>query len=68
MKRTRLILFVGALALFSCTVLAQTLDDAFNRGNELYRAGKYQEAAKEYESIIKQGMVSAELYFNLGNA
>ena len=41
---------------------------AFNRGNELYRAGKYQEAANEYEGIIKQGKLSAELYFNLGNA
>lgn len=68
MKRMRLFLFVGVIALISCTVLTQTLDDAFNRGNELYRAGKYQEAAKEYESIIKQGKLSAELYFNLGNA
>jgi len=68
MKFIRLILCVGTIAFFSYTLTAQTPDDAFNRGNELYRAGKYQEAAKEYESIIKQGMLSAELYFNLGNA
>ena len=66
---TRTIDFLcGTIVLFSCTVLAQTPKDAFNRGNELYRAGKYQEAVKEYESIIKQGKFSAELYFNLGNA
>ena len=49
-------------------MLAQSPDNVFNSGNELYRAGKYQEAAKEYESIIKQGKSSAELSFNLGNA
>jgi len=68
MIHTRLILFVGIIAFLNCAVSAQTPDDAFNRGNALYRAGKYQEAAKEYESIIKQGTLSAELYFNLGNA
>jgi tetratricopeptide (TPR) repeat protein len=67
MKHKHLILFAGIIAFLNCTVLAQTPDDVFNRGNELYRAGKYQEAAKEYESIIKQGKLSAELYFNLGN-
>jgi hypothetical protein len=48
--------------------MAQTPDDAFNRGNELYRANKYKEAVKEYENILKQGYVSAEVYFNLGNS
>jgi hypothetical protein len=68
MKPARWILFSGMIALLNCPVFAQTPEDAFNRGNEFYRAGKYQEAAKEYESIIKQGTLSAELYFNLGNA
>ncbi len=68
MKHKHLILFVSVIVFLNCTVLAQTPNDVFNRGNELYRAGKYQEAAKEYESIIKQGKSSAELYFNLGNA
>lgn len=45
--------------------MAQT---AFDKGNELYRQGKYQEAAKSYESIVKDGKESAEVYFNLGNA
>lgn len=68
MKYSRLILFAGIIVLLNGAASAQTPDDAFNRGNELYRAGKYQEAAIEYESIIKQGRFSAELYFNLGNA
>ncbi len=68
MKRTRWLLFVSVIALLKCSVSAQTPIIAFNRGNELYRTGKYQEAANEYEGIIKQGKLSAELYFNLGNA
>jgi tetratricopeptide (TPR) repeat protein len=59
---------VGIVVVLVCGAFAQTPQDAFNRGNDFYRAGKYQEAVKEYESIIRQGYVSAELYFNLGNA
>jgi len=62
------ILIMGLLAFVHGAMSAQTPEDAFNRGNELYRAGKYEEAAKEYETIITQGKFSAELYFNLGNA
>ena len=51
-----------ALALmlaFAGAGFAQTPEDAFNRGNELYRAGKYKEAVKEYESIIKHSIALA---------
>ncbi len=68
MKHKHLILLIGVIVFLNRAMLAQSPDNVFNSGNELYRAGKYQEAAKEYESIIKQGKSSAELYFNLGNA
>ncbi|MGD0589607.1 MAG: tetratricopeptide repeat protein [Bacteroidota bacterium] len=68
MKRAQWILIAGFSALLVSAAWAQTPEDVFNRGNELYRAGKYQDAAKEYEHIIKQGYSSAELYYNLGNA
>ena len=68
MKRAQWILIAGFSALLASAAWAQTPEDVFNRGNELYRAGKYQDAAKEYEHIIKQGYSSAELYYNLGNA
>ncbi len=57
-----LIVFAGAYC------YPQTPEDVFNRANDLYRAGKYNEAIKEYESIIKNNIVSVEIYFNLGNA
>ncbi len=62
------VLMAAVTVIFVSSALAQTAEDVFQHGNELYRAGKFQEATKEYERIIKQGAVSAELYFNLGNA
>ncbi len=64
----RTIIIAGFIFSLAHGVFGQTPDDAFNRGNDLYRSGKYQEAAREYESIINQGTVSPEIYFNLGNA
>ena len=46
------------------SILAQT---SFDKGNNLYQKGKYNEAIVAYESILKSGKQSAELYFNLGN-
>jgi len=48
--------------------LAQTPETSFIHANELYRAGNFQEAVKEYESILQQGYVNADVYFNLGDA
>jgi hypothetical protein len=50
--------------LISQTFWAQT---AFDNGNSLYQKGNYQEAITVYESVVKSGQQSAELYFNLGN-
>lgn len=41
--------------------------DAFEKGNNLYQKGQYQEAISVYEGILKSGQESAEVYFNLGN-
>jgi Ca-activated chloride channel family protein len=38
------------------------------RGNRYYRAGKYAEAAREYEKAIQNGNNSPELRYNLGTA
>lgn len=50
--------------LFTTTFWAQS---AFEKGNALYQKGKYEEAISSYESIVKSGQQSADLYFNLGN-
>ena len=50
--------------LITQTFWAQTV---FDKGNNLYQKGNYQEAITVYESVVKSGKQSAELYFNLGN-
>ncbi|MBC7525793.1 MAG: tetratricopeptide repeat protein [Flavobacterium sp.] len=41
--------------------------NAFEKGNQLYKSQNYQEAITNYESILASGKQSAALYFNLGN-
>ena len=40
----------------------------FDNANRLFEAGKFAEAAAQYEKLIHQGNASAPVYFNLGNA
>jgi tetratricopeptide (TPR) repeat protein len=50
--------------LITQTFWAQT---AFEKGNQRYQKGNYEEAITAYESIVKSGQQSSDLYFNLGN-
>lgn len=59
------LLYILSLLFFAQAAFAQ---GAFEKGNELYRKAKYEEAAQAYESILKDKKESAEVYFNLGNA
>ncbi len=43
-------------------------NDAFNNANALYATGDYSGAVKAYNDIVSTKKISAELYFNLGNA
>ncbi|MBT8295607.1 MAG: tetratricopeptide repeat protein [Gramella sp.] len=43
-------------------------DLLFEEANSAYQSGNYQDAVKVYEKILENGEVSAELYYNLGNA
>ena len=47
---------------------ADAADDGFARGNRLYAAGKYAEAATAYETQVSRGSYSANLFYNLGGA
>ena len=42
--------------------------DGFARGNKLYASGKYAEAVAAYESQVRRGTDSANLFYNLGDA
>jgi tetratricopeptide (TPR) repeat protein len=62
----------GTLLLASLLLCAfaasQEAERNFAAANELYRAGKYAEAAETYERVVANGYESAALYYNLGNA
>jgi tetratricopeptide (TPR) repeat protein len=62
-------LFTLAL-LFLTSAAAQTdeLTAVFDEANKLYMEQKYEAAITKYESIVRNGYESGELYFNLGNA
>jgi len=43
-------------------------DERFEKANTYYSEGKFQDAIEVYEEILKTGMESPEIYYNLGNA
>lgn len=43
-------------------------DKAFNEANHYYASGLYDRAIEEYESILRGGLKSGNLYYNLGNS
>ncbi len=45
-----------------------TPQTAFFRANTLYTQGQYAEAVEVYEAVLQSGLVSGNLYFNLGNS
>lgn len=42
--------------------------DAFEKANSAYADDQFEEAIELYNSILEEGLVSSDLYFNLGNA
>jgi tetratricopeptide (TPR) repeat protein len=59
--------FVGLLAL-ARSARADRVDEAWRRGNDAYLHGDYDAAVAAYQELDRQGVVSADLYFNLGDA
>ncbi|HSV63093.1 MAG TPA: tetratricopeptide repeat protein [Chthoniobacterales bacterium] len=63
--KTRLCLFT-LLTAFAFT--ARGADDtAFAKANQAYAEGRFQEAATDYENLIRSGAWNANLFYDLGN-
>lgn len=56
------------LLIIASSVVAQTSDELFNNANDLYKNENIKEAIELYKKIESQGIVSSELYYNLGNS
>jgi len=63
---TAMVFFGVASLLWAGDVRADVFDAAWKRGNEAYQAGDYAAARVAYEEIDRQGIVSSDLYYNLG--
>lgn len=63
MRRALLVL---VLLLAAAPARADLIDEAWKRGNDAYFKGDHAAAMAAYEQIERQGVVSADLYYNLG--
>jgi tetratricopeptide (TPR) repeat protein len=61
-------LALAAVILSAGQARADRLDEAWRRGNDAYLKGDYAAAVTAYEEVDRQGLLSADLSFNLGNA
>lgn len=59
------LLMLGTL--HPATSSAAGTDDLWNAANEAFAAGQWQQALESYQAIEQQGMVSTDLYYNIGN-
>ncbi|MCC6384683.1 MAG: tetratricopeptide repeat protein [Bacteroidia bacterium] len=69
MKQIRKLLIQTSLVIvLAHPVWAANQQMLFDSANTLYQHQKYSEAVSLYNQMIQSGFVSAEIYFNLGNA
>lgn len=60
--------FLFVLLMIANTTFAQNAKQLFEEANDLYKNDKIEEAITLYEQVEAQGMVSSELFYNLGNS
>ncbi|VAW26749.1 hypothetical protein MNBD_BACTEROID07-1704 [hydrothermal vent metagenome] len=68
MKRIEKYIFLLMLVAVSLHALAFSPDSLMNRANRAYDQQQYDSAIIMYQRVLKQGLVSPTLYFNLGDA
>ena len=71
MRRTRSLFHIGCLLAImligAAPCFAQTTDH-FAQGNQEFAQGKFKEAVSSYDTLVRSGDFSANLFYNLGNA
>lgn len=61
------VIFAAAMALFLSANGASEPDPVMRKALQTYQQGEYYQAAQMFEGLVKEGYVSAPLFFNLGN-
>jgi len=59
---------IGLLVCGASALHAQSPQQVFEQANQLYQQDKFAEARRAYESLVRNGYVGGELFYNLGNA
>jgi len=57
-----------SVILIPVLLLAQEPSTLFSQAKQQYNQGNYEQAINDYQQIIRQGVESAPLHFNMGNA
>ncbi|NQX99136.1 MAG: tetratricopeptide repeat protein [Flavobacteriales bacterium] len=60
-------LMILLLFLFASYVSFATPQEQLKAANDSYSKGKYEEAIKQYQSILSEDNISTDIYYNLGN-
>lgn len=60
-------ILIYTFLLLSVAAFSQA-ENLFEQANSAYSEGNYEDAINKYEQILGSGKVSAEVYYNLGNA
>lgn len=61
-------IFILILSLISVSLQASDIDSTLARAERFYVRNEYAQAIEQYRSLVDSGMVSAALFYNLGNA
>ena len=64
----RLLVLLISFIFIGLDLFGQDATPLFEAGSKAYRVGNYGEAVAQYESILKMGLQSLEVYYNLGNS
>ena len=64
----KFIITVFLLFFAGCVLFAQDIESLMLSGNENFQNKRFENAIENYQAILKQGFISPELYYNLGNS
>ena len=69
MKLNRIFLTIAAALLFLATAsVAAEKCEGIEAGTKAYNENDFERAIDEWKTCVDEGMVNADLYYNLGNA
>lgn len=65
---TLLLFLVASVLTIAPGAFASDITEGISQANDLYEKGDYESAIEGYAAIVEQGVVNADLFYNLGNA